>query len=109
MIIQKTISVFVVICLAISVAWCVEFDFVDGTNADKCVTSFSESFGHSQNSSNNSQDSHSNNCLCACHIPAIVYVFSGSLSTLQPESNTVIISISISAAPIQSIYHPPKV
>jgi hypothetical protein len=88
--------------------WCVDFDCMNVTSANHSVTVLGGPSGHNQNSSHNSQDSHSNDCLCICHVPAIADVFSSSLSSLQPEGNTVIIFFSIPASPIQSIDRPPK-
>jgi len=62
---------------------------------------------HSQTSPN-SENSGSSDCVCVCHIPAPAGLSSVSTFFTQSETHGIVVSFTIPDAPVQGIYNPPK-
>jgi hypothetical protein len=108
MIYQKTISIILVCCLSSSIAWCVDYDFVNSTDSDQSVVLLGMSSAQQQNSSTHSSDNHTANCSCICHVPSVGYK-SLLLSYSPPfEIMSIHSASNLSSVPGSTIFRPPS-
>jgi len=80
---------------------------IKAANTDLTVLSISGSSGHNQNSSAHSNDNHTANCSCLCHIASVEYKTLVLNLTPPIEIIAAFLSSNIASIPGDEIFRPP--